>query len=87
VTVFYRKLACTACRLAQGPYVAARMGFEPATYGTQGTKPITEPLRPTSGVIDRRRKWSCNFATIIAFLGMGDEPGPFFCLTFQNANH
>ena len=26
--------------LAQGPYVAARVGFEPATYRTQGTEPL-----------------------------------------------
>ena|SRR6218665_1892529 len=31
--------------LAQGPYVAARVGFEPATYQTEGTEPTTEPLR------------------------------------------
>ena len=27
--------------LAQGPYVAARVGFEPAIFQTQGTKPTT----------------------------------------------
>ena len=32
--------------LAQGPCVVARVGFEPATLGTQGTEP-TEPPRPT----------------------------------------
>jgi len=32
--------------LAKGPYVAARVGFEPATFQTQGTKPKTEPPRP-----------------------------------------
>ena len=25
--------------LAQGPYVAARVGFEPATFQTEGTEP------------------------------------------------
>ena len=30
-------------RLAQGPNVAARVGFEPATFRTQGTEPTTEP--------------------------------------------
>ena len=29
--------------LAQGPYVAARVGFEPATFQTQDTKTTTEP--------------------------------------------
>jgi len=28
--------------LAQGPYVAARVGFEPATLRTQGTEPTNE---------------------------------------------
>ena len=32
--------------LAQGTYVAARVGFEPATFRTQGTEPTTEPPRP-----------------------------------------
>jgi len=26
---------------AQGPYVATRVGFEPATFRTQGTEPTT----------------------------------------------
>ena len=30
--------------LAQGPYVEARMRFEPATLRTQGTEPTTEPF-------------------------------------------
>src|SRR6218665_1368488 len=30
-------------RLTQGPYMAARMGFEPATLRTQGTKLTTQP--------------------------------------------
>ena len=34
-------------RLTQSPYVAARMGFEPATFRTQGTELTTEPLHPT----------------------------------------
>src|SRR6218665_2402982 len=29
--------------LAQGPYVAARVGFEPPTFRTQSTDPTTEP--------------------------------------------
>jgi len=33
--------------LATGPYVAARMEFEPATLGTKGTEPNTEPPRPS----------------------------------------
>ena len=32
---------------AQGPYVAARVGFKPETLRTQGTELTTEPLRPT----------------------------------------
>ena len=28
--------------LAQGPYVAAGVGFEPETFRTQGTEPTTE---------------------------------------------
>jgi len=34
-------------RLAQGPYMATRVGFEPATLQTHGTKATTEPPRPT----------------------------------------
>ena len=33
--------------LVQGPYMAARVGFEPATFRTQGTEPTTDRLRPT----------------------------------------
>ena len=29
--------------LAKGPYVAARVGFEPVTFWMQGTEPTTEP--------------------------------------------
>ena len=32
---------------AQGPYVAARAGFEPATLGTKGAESTNAPLRPT----------------------------------------
>ena len=32
---------------AQRPYVAARVGFEPATFRTHGTEPTTKPARPT----------------------------------------
>ena len=32
--------------LAQGPYVVARVGFEPATLRTQSTELTTEPLSP-----------------------------------------
>ena len=32
--------------LAQGPYMAARVEFEPATLQTQSTEPTTEPPRP-----------------------------------------
>src|SRR6218665_2334528 len=33
-------------RLAQGPYVAARVGFEPATLLTPDAEHITKPPRP-----------------------------------------
>src|SRR6218665_1358893 len=39
--------ATTSEGLAQGPYVVARVGFEPATFHTQGTEPATEPPHPT----------------------------------------
>ena len=29
--------------LAEGPYVATRVGFEPATLRTEGIEPTTEP--------------------------------------------
>ena len=32
----------------QGPYVAARVGFEPATIRTQGAELTTKPPRPTN---------------------------------------
>ena len=32
--------------LAQGPYMAARVGFEPATLWAQGTELTTEPPHP-----------------------------------------
>ena len=32
--------------LSQGPYVAARVGYEPATFRTQGAKLTNEPPRP-----------------------------------------
>ena len=32
----------------QGPYVAAGVGFEPATLQTEGTEPTTESPRPTT---------------------------------------
>ena len=34
--------------LAQGPYVADRAGFEPATLQTKGDKSANEPPRPTA---------------------------------------
>jgi len=33
--------------LAQGPYVAARVGFKSVTLRTEGVELITEPPRPT----------------------------------------
>ena len=35
-------------QLAQGPYVTARVGFEPETYRRQGTEHTTEPHRDDS---------------------------------------
>ena len=37
---------CGTC--SRSVYVAARAGFEPATLGTQGTEPTTEPLGSNS---------------------------------------
>ena len=36
--------------VAQGPYLEARVRFEPATLRTQGTKPTTEPPNPIQGI-------------------------------------
>ena len=38
--------AATSVGLAKGLYVAARVGFEPVTFLTEGTEPTTEPPRP-----------------------------------------
>ena len=35
------------CPRLQGPYVAARVGFEPATLQTKGDESTYEPPRPT----------------------------------------
>jgi len=44
--------------LAQGPYVAARARFEPATLQTKGFKSTNEPLHPTSiGLTDCDAFW------------------------------
>ena len=37
--------------LAQGPYVTARAGFEPATLRTKGFKSTNEPPRPQNIII------------------------------------
>src|SRR6218665_2229744 len=37
---------CTNSRVKDLPKVLARVGFEPATFRTQGTEPTTEPPRP-----------------------------------------
>ena len=39
--------ATTSEGLAQGPYVVARVWFEPATLRMQGRELTTEPLRPS----------------------------------------
>ena len=36
--------------LAQGPYVAARTGFEPMTLWTKGEESINEPPCPTNHI-------------------------------------
>src|SRR6218665_1636734 len=36
--------------LVQGPYVAARTGYEPATLQTKGTESTNEPSRPTKNL-------------------------------------
>ena len=36
---YCRAIVCEG--LAQGPHVVARVGFEPATFWTQGNKPTT----------------------------------------------
>ena len=35
--------------LAQGPYVAARAGFEPTTFQMKGSESTSEPPRPARG--------------------------------------
>ena len=42
--------------LAQGPYVAARAGFEPTTLRTKGDESANEPPRPT-----KLYKYSCTY--------------------------
>ena len=44
----HRKLATASEGLAQGPYVAARAGFELATLRTKGDESTNEPPHPTS---------------------------------------
>jgi len=41
--------ATTSEGLTQGPYVAAGVGFEPATFRTQGTEPTTKPPHLITG--------------------------------------
>ena len=36
-------------RFAQGPYVAASVGFEPMTLRTKGAESTNEPPQPTLG--------------------------------------
>src|SRR6218665_2385881 len=42
--------------LAQGPYVAARAGFEPAILWTEGIESSNEPSRPISVAFPQMRK-------------------------------
>ena len=48
----------------QGSYVTARVGFEPATFHTQGTKPTNKPPRPKV-----LRYWQVTFACFFIFAG------------------
>src|SRR6218665_3092391 len=43
------------CRTCQGPYVAVRVGFEPAKHWTQGTELTTEPQRPNTYIFQPHR--------------------------------
>ena len=45
-------------RLAQGPYVAARAGFEPATLRTNGVESTKVPPRPTHSNSNRTQQSS-----------------------------
>ena len=49
--------------LAKGPYVAARVGFEPMTFRTQGTEPTTEPPCLTTQKL--RYEVKCNVIVLI----------------------
>src|SRR6218665_2498569 len=52
--------------LAQDPYVAARVGFEPATFGTQGSKPVVHKVQPAGHIRPARsnRKFSDTAMTL-----------------------
>ena len=43
-TSHHVKQATASEGLAESPYMAARLGFEPVTMQTSGTEPTTEPL-------------------------------------------
>ena len=45
--------ATTSEGLAEGPYVAARVGFEPVTLQIQGIELTTEPLGPYKQLLSR----------------------------------
>ena len=47
--------------LAQGPYVAARAGFEPTTLRTKGDESTNEPPRPTTSVTTTDSTEASNF--------------------------
>ena len=42
--------------------MVARVGFESATFRTQGTEPTTEPPRPTNIVANRLTRQDCHFS-------------------------
>ena len=44
-------LSATSELLAQGPYMVARVAFEPVTFRKQGTKPTTEPPCPYNWIL------------------------------------
>ena len=48
-----------------GPYIVARVGFEPATFPTQGTKLTTEPPSPTDYSVSAYSRATSVFLVIL----------------------
>src|SRR6218665_2459462 len=59
-------LITTSERLVQCPYVAARVGLEPAPFRTQGTEPSSETPRSTCMYVHCKRV--CRYAYIYIYL-------------------